>query len=313
MSRAPLVSVVMSVCNGQRYLSSSLDSILAQEGVDLEVVVVDDGSTDASARILADYARRDPRVRVLTQANAGLTRSLAQGCAEARGRFIARQDDDDVSVPGRLGALATLLSRESSIAVASSWVERIGPRDEPLGCASFPRDPADATDEVLLSGRSPVHGSTMFRKEDLEAVGGYRPQFYFAQDADLWFRLADRGRFQFLPEVLYRFRVVEGSISSKHRSSQLRLYELAKECRRARQEGRSEGPLLAEAEGIRPGLVKAGKAKKGAGDYFVGRTLLGNGDPRAIGYLRSYVRQAPFDPKGWISLFQAGLSRRSAR
>ncbi len=313
MSRTPLVSVVMSVYNGQRYLSTSLDSVLSQDGVDFEVVVVDDGSTDGSAGILSAYARRDQRVRVLRQENGGLTRALARGCAESRGILLARQDDDDVSMPGRLAKLAEVLEGCPGVAVASSWVESIGPEDEPLDRTSFSEDVTTATRGVLLSGRSPVHGSVMFRRRDLEAVGGYRPQFYFAQDADLWFRIAREGWFQFLPEVLYQFRIVEGSISSTHRASQVRLYELAKECHRAREAGRSEGPLLAEAEAIRPGLMRSGRAKRGAGTHFIGRTLLRKRDPRAFGYLKSYVRQSPFDPKGWVSLLQAVLARRIAR
>lgn len=313
MKGAPLVSVVMSVYNGQRYLADSLDSVLSQEGVELELVVVDDGSTDGSAALLADYARRDARVRVFRQENGGLTRALARACGEAHGRLLARQDDDDVSSPGRLAKLAAVLEGSPEVAVASSWVEWVGPRDEFLGRAEFPKDPAIATEDVLRSGRSPVHGSTMFRKADLDAVGGYRPQFYFAQDADLWLRIADRGRFQFLPEVLYRFRVVEGSISTRYRAPQLKLHDLARECRRARQAGRAEEPLLALAEGIRPGRVKEGTARKGAGTYFIGRTLLGNGDPRALEYLRAYVRQAPLDPRGWVSVVQAALAARSGR
>jgi glycosyltransferase involved in cell wall biosynthesis len=310
MTRKPLVSVVMSVYNGQRYLPASLDSILSQEGVDFEVVVVDDGSTEECAEVLSGYAGRDPRVRILRQENGGLTRALVRACAEARGLFLARQDDDDVSMPGRLLKLATVLEKSPEVAVAASWVECIGPEDESLSIASFPVGVATGTDGVLEHRRSPVHGSVMFRKRDLEAVGNYRPQFYFAQDSDLWFRLAARGGFLFVPEVLYRLRIAEGSISARHRESQLRLYGLARECWRARTEGRPEGPFLEEAMGIRPGRTKEGRTKKGEGTYFIGRTLLRNGDPRALGYLRSYVRQSPFDPKGWISVLQAAFARR---
>src|SRR5947208_3071693 len=96
------VSVVTAVYNGGRYLRPALASILEQDGVALELVVVDDGSTDDTAAILDELARRDERVRVLRQPNQGLTDALVRGCSEARGEFIARQDADDVSLPGRL-------------------------------------------------------------------------------------------------------------------------------------------------------------------------------------------------------------------
>ena len=106
---SPLVSVVMSVFNGGDYLQTALESVLDQEGVDFEFVVVDDGSTDGSAAKLAEIARRDARVRVIRQENAGLTRALMRGCSEARGDFVARQDGDDLSCAGRLARQARVL------------------------------------------------------------------------------------------------------------------------------------------------------------------------------------------------------------
>lgn len=310
MTPTTLVSVVMSTYNGQRYLGASLDSVLSQEGIDFEVVVVDDGSTDTSTEILSEYARRDRRLRVIRQENRGLTRALARGCEEARGRLIARQDDDDTSVTWRLSRLAAVLERHPEVAVASSWVESIGPEDEFLSVTTYPDDVNTATEGVLHRRRSPFHGSVMFRKEDFGAVGGYRPQFYFAQDADLWFRIAERGGFLFVPEVLYRFRITEGAISTRHRDSQVKLYALAEECRSARRSGRSDDDFLAQAAEIRPGMSGGGRTKRGAGAYFLGRTLLRNGDSRARKYLRAYVRERPFDPRGWLGLFQAVLPLR---
>ncbi|MGH9760030.1 MAG: glycosyltransferase family 2 protein [Blastocatellia bacterium] len=91
------ISVVMSVYNGEDHLAESVDSILDQKGVSLEFIVVDDGSTDKSGEILADYSRRDSSVRVLSRENQGLTRALIAGCAAARGKYIARQDVGDIS------------------------------------------------------------------------------------------------------------------------------------------------------------------------------------------------------------------------
>src|SRR5438445_3821400 len=92
MNTYPEVSVVMGVYNGASHLAATLDSILSQDGVELEFIVVNDGSTDESAEILNCYASRDSRVRVIHQDRAGLTRALISGCDAARGEFIARQD-----------------------------------------------------------------------------------------------------------------------------------------------------------------------------------------------------------------------------
>ena len=118
----PVVSVVISVFNAGALLPQAMRSVLDQEGVDFEIVVVDDGSTDGSGEALDRYAREDPRVRVLHQENAGLTKALIRGCSQARGELIARQDVDDVSLPGRLEKQARLLRSDPSLAMVSSGV-----------------------------------------------------------------------------------------------------------------------------------------------------------------------------------------------
>ena len=102
MTASPNISVVMGVYNGAANLRDTVQSVLSQEGVDLEFVIVDDGSTDSTPVLLEEVARTDRRVRVARQSNLGLTRALIRGCAEARGEFIARQDCGDLSLPGRL-------------------------------------------------------------------------------------------------------------------------------------------------------------------------------------------------------------------
>lgn len=301
------VSVVLGTFNGSRYLGAALDSVLVQEGVDLEVVVVDDGSTDSSPEILATVARRDSRVRVIRQENAGLTRALARGCEAATGEYIVRQDDDDLSCPGRVEKLIHVLATRPEVAVATSWNELVGPKDEHLDFVRFPEGVEAGTEVVLEQKRNPAHGSVAFRKTDYEAAGGYRPTFYFAQDTDLWLRLAERGGVLFLPEVLYRVRAVDGSITTRHRAAQAQLFELARECRQARAAGEPEAPILERASRIRPGGETGAGAKNGAGTYFIGRMLIRNRDPRALEYMRRYVGLRPTDPKGWAGMAQAAL------
>lgn len=300
--------MVLSVYNGEKYLNACLDSLFSQLRVDFEIVVVDDGSTDHTSMILAERARQDPRLRIVTQLNTGLTQALMRGCAEARGAFIARQDCDDLSLPGRLEVQAAVLRSRPSVAVVSCWVRSIGPEGEMLGDGRYPEGETLGTESVLSLGRCPIHGSVMFRKGDFDLVGGYRAEFYFAQDADLWFRLGESGgSFYFVPDILYEHRITESSVSSRYREAQRRLAGLVGACREARVHGAPEESLLAKARKIRPGAVVPVKTKPGVGAYFIGRTLLGLQDPRARGYLRAYIRQRPFDPRGWVSLVQAAF------
>jgi len=164
--QTPEVSVVMGVFNDERYLRASLQSVLAQEGVDFEFIIVDDGSVDGTADILAEFARCDARLRVFTRPNEGLTRALIWGCEQARGCFIARQDADDLSMPGRLVAQAELLRADKELSFVSSWAEMMGPDDEPLMLHTRPGTAIEAT-ELLMRRRSgpPGHGSVMMRRD----------------------------------------------------------------------------------------------------------------------------------------------------
>jgi glycosyltransferase involved in cell wall biosynthesis len=112
------MSVVMSVYNGVNRLHETMESILSQEGVSLEFIVIDDGSKDGSDVVLDNYARHDARVRIVHQENQGLTRALIRGCEAARGKYIARQDAGDISLPNRLRLQKAVLDQQEDCAFA---------------------------------------------------------------------------------------------------------------------------------------------------------------------------------------------------
>jgi glycosyltransferase involved in cell wall biosynthesis len=283
----------MGVYNTGRYVRAAIDSVLNQQGVDFEFIIVDDGSTDCSPDILAEASARDARVRVITQANAGLTQALIRGCAAARGRYIARQDGDDLSLPDRLRAQAELLDSDPTLAFVSCWSEVIGPEDEPLITHRRPATASAATD-LLIHGRSgpPGHGSVMFRRDAYERVGGYRAVFYYAQDSDLWLRLANIGRLNYVPRVLYRYRISAESMSGQLHSAKLPYAQLIEELRAARERGEDEAPIL---EHFDPPPRKSDGVVSSADttQYFIARCLMSRRDPRARGYLRSCLRSNP--------------------
>jgi len=244
----PTISVVTSVYNGAEYLRQSLESVLGQTDIDFEFLIVDDGSTDESAAILAEYAARDARIRVIEQHNQGLTKALIRGCAEARGEYIARHDGDDLSLPGRFATQVAWLQAHSEASFVSCWSYGIGPAGEVLFEVKRPSHAEEVMAGLVEREEGPPgHGSVMFRAEAYRQVGGYRAEFRYAQDWDLWLRLAEVGQFACVPQFGYAYRVSESSISAFRRRQQLRLAEIAHACRGARQRGESEMPLLAEA------------------------------------------------------------------
>lgn len=298
--RIPEVSVVMSAYNGERYLRAAVDSVLAQQGVDFEFIIVDDGSTDSTPAILAEVARLDPRVRVITQENAGLTRALIKGCSAARGRYIARQDCDDLSLPDRLRLQAEMLSADPRLSFVSSWAEVIGPGDERLLTFRRPGTAQAATD-LLNHGRTgpPGHGSVMFRRDAYERVGGYRAIFYYAQDGDLWLRLATIGQLNYVQRVLYQYRVSAESISGRLHAAKMPYAELIDRLHAARQRGEDEAPIFARAALPRPGATRRGGSSAGSTMYFIARCLVRRRDPRAKGYLRACLRAEPSNLRAW--------------
>jgi len=315
---SPAVSVVMSVYNAARYLRDSVESILGQSFGDFEFVIVNDGSTDASRDILAEYERQDRRIRMIDQENQGLTRALIRGCNEAGGRYIARQDADDLSHPRRLAEQAALLDRDPAVGFVSCWAQYIGPEGELLEKVTRPADPQEAT-RLLLDERQgpPAHGSVMFRESTYKEAGGYRRQFYYAQDSDLWLRAAERAWIAYVPKVLYQYRREIDSVSGRYRPVQKEFGVLGQQCRAARRDGRCEEPYLQRAGDLAKqvrlarhnGTPNASRGTQMA--YLIGSRLAQQGDRRAAKYLWQVLRHRPWHWRAWVRLVQSQAIRRS--
>jgi glycosyltransferase involved in cell wall biosynthesis len=305
MTPAPHVSVVMGVYNGAATLHDSVRSVLSQEDVDFEFIIVDDGSTDASAGILDEFARADRRVRVIRQENRGLTRALIRGCAAAGGKYIARHDCDDLSLPGKLGRELQVIESQPGVALVSCGARFVGPKGEPL--YEISSTGGDATDDLLTLDprrlRGPAgHGSTLFRRDMYERVGGYREQFYFAQDLDLWTRLVEHGRHVVIPDVLYQVNVALDSISSLQRGRQVACASVIVECARLRRAGQTEATALAEARAIVPDGKETRASDRADALYFVGACLRKRRDPRARQYFLDALRAYPLHVKSAMRL-----------
>jgi glycosyltransferase involved in cell wall biosynthesis len=303
----PAISVVMGTYNAGKVLRESCMSLLkGHEAVPLEVIVVDDGSTDDSAELLAALAQDDVRLRVLMQPNQGLTAALVAGCKLARGRYIARQDAGDVSLPGRLVKQMARLAHEPDAVMCSSFAEFRGPRDELLYTSAVDEAALQCDADGMARGPS-HHGTVMMHRDAYEAVGGYRRAFYFAQDVDLWSRLTERGCHVVVPEVLYRARLEPGALSGRYAREQRRLARLIRQAAAARRAGRDESALLAAAAKIRPrrrGGTRRGYAK---GAYFIGSCLQGRDPAAARRYLLEAVANNPMHLRAWARLAQLSV------
>ena len=311
----PRVSVVLGVFEGAAVLDETLASIAVQTLGDFECIVVDDGSTDPRvAEQLADWVRRDARFRVIRQPNQGLTRALIAGCAEARGPFIARIDVGDTMAPERLAEQAAVLERYPDCAFAAVRTQFHGPAWEPLhvnaglGPWPVPGSILPAAADAGLEGDIPHHGSVMMRRAACEQVGGYRAEFYYGQDWDLWYRLAEVGTFAMVPRVLYHARLFPEAISMTHAERQRSVAACSLGAFQARRRGEDERPWLRQAAAVRPqakSAAQGGRRGHEPGYYFIGEALRRVGDPACRTYLARAIRERPSSLRAWVRLVQA--------
>jgi len=209
----PTVSVLLPVHNAARYVSATIQSVLDQTWTDFEFLITDDGSTDASADIIRQATRHDPRVHFRQQANAGFAETLNRMLEVARGKYLARIDADDMAYPLRFAEQVHYLDSHPEVAVVGTAVMNIDRDGDSLGSSLFPVD-HDAIESSLLAGSGGIiHPSTMIRGSAMRQVGGYASDLPIVEDQDLWLRLARVGRLANLEGVLLKYRVHDENMS----------------------------------------------------------------------------------------------------
>lgn len=296
---SPDVSVVIGVRNAAASIASTLASLTSQQQVILEIVVVDDGSSDGTAELLQRLAAAEPRLRLLRRPPRGLTAALIEGCAAARGRYLARQDAGDWSLPGRLARQLACLEADPQASLCSTHVRCTVEDDVTLELRRIP-------EERLQDGLTgpAIHGSVMIRRSAYLRVGGYRPMFYYAQDLDLWSRLVECGPHRVVPEVLYRAGWAADSISGSRRREQERYRSLIVAATAARRSGRSEAPWLRRAERLAAHCRQAPARPRrlAEGHYFIGSCLLADHPELARRYLQTCLEHNPLHWRARLKL-----------
>ena len=213
----PAVSVLMPVYNAQRYLPSAVQSVLGQTFADFELIVVDDGSADASLDILRRYAAADPRVRIISRPNAGLVASLNEALAVARGRLVARMDADDICQPERFAKQVAFLDAHPDHVLVGSHVTIMDQHGHLIGRMPDVAFGHERIEHALLHRGWPmVHPTVMMRADALRHAGAYRADTWPYEDHDLFLRLGEIGRIENLPDVLLHYRKHAASISAQN-------------------------------------------------------------------------------------------------
>lgn len=214
---SPKVSVIMPVYNGQDYLSQAIESILDQTFTDFEFIIIDDGSTDNSFKIIKSY--NDPRIVLIrNETNLKLIASLNKGLNLAKGKYIARMDADDISLPERLARQVEFMDEHPNIGVCGTWTELFGDCEQ-----SFWRftNQSDAVKCMLLFGCCIVHPSVMIRRRIVETGLCYSPLYPHAEDYAFWVHIAQHYEVTNIPEILFKYRKTASQVSSKYAEQQI--------------------------------------------------------------------------------------------
>ena len=217
----PLVTVLLPCYNAARYLAASLESLVNQTYAALEILAIDDGSTDATGKILAEFARRDARVRLApNDRNRGLIYTLNRGVALATGSLIARMDADDVSLPQRIERQAEYFERFPETQLLSSDVSYIREDGELLYDPVVHRF-SDSTLRFPMFFTNPICHPTIMARTSTMRSFEYSPSAVHSEDFELWTRMLEHGVvFRNVPERLLRFRPNLASVSTRHFAQQ---------------------------------------------------------------------------------------------
>ena len=221
----PLVTVLMPVYNAEKYLPNALESILNQTYKNLEILIINDGSTDNSEKIILSY--NDPRIRYIKQNNVGVGETLRRGVELATGELIRRMDADDLTTLDSIEIQVKFLLKHPKFGMVAAQQCHITENGKIARHKTIPRpewfngQPYRTLkfDDFQLDKTPPiVHGTAMFYRNLALEVGNYRPWFRVAEDYDLWLRIMERKKIAVLNKCLYFLRIHSNSATAKYRS-----------------------------------------------------------------------------------------------
>ncbi len=212
-NNSPILSVLLPVYNHAKYVSKAIDSILSQTYKDFELIIIDDASTEDLMSILSSYT--DSRIRLHSNdKNIGVTKTLNKAIKLSRGKYLARQDSDDISFSKRFEMQIKAFDNEQ-VGLVGTWAHAIDFKGEvvPKTYLQQIREVGDyQIKDYLKQKNCLVHGSVMFRKEVVDKIGYYDPELYFAQDYNYWLRIAKFFDIKVVQQDLYIYRKHEETV-----------------------------------------------------------------------------------------------------
>ena len=214
--KRPKVSVITIVFNGEEFIEGAIRSIARQTFADFEYVIVDDGSNDGTAKVLAEWSERDTRIKVVHQQNRGIPKSYNRALEMAQGEYIAVLDADDLAFPTRLEEQVSFLDRHVDVGLVGSAELAMEVTDRRFWLVNHPVEDTDIR-RSWVHQQVFTHSATMVRRQTLLEVGHYDENLPVGCDPDLWLRIIERWKGANLPDPLVLRRYHSKQVSRTHR------------------------------------------------------------------------------------------------
>jgi len=208
------ISVILPCYNGGKYLSEAISSILAQTHRNIEFIIINDGSKDDSLAVINGYAQQDPRIRVISRENRGLVSSLNEGISLATGEFIARMDQDDISLPNRLESQLAYMEN-NSLDLVGAAVLRFHSTSDKVKPKHYPVEHDELATSIITLGPSFAHPTVLARRTVFDSFK-YDPRYEYAEDYALWLTITLSNKFKLgnMREILLHYRRHETQMTS---------------------------------------------------------------------------------------------------
>ena len=218
----PLVSVVLPAYNAELYIKEAVTSILHQTFTNIEIIIIEDKSSDKTLEIINTLSKSDVRIKIIkNKVNEGIVCCLNKGINAAQANLIARMDADDIAKKDRLYKQVNFLENNPDTILIGSGIETIDSKGKHINFQNYPSNDNEITH--MLRHKSPfAHPTVIFNKECVIKVGGYRQKYRTGQDYDLWSRLQKEGKFANINEPLLKYRIHDEQVTFKKLKEQHR-------------------------------------------------------------------------------------------
>ena len=312
----PGITVLMPVYNGARYLAEAIESVLGQTYRCFELLIMDDGSTDDTPRILAAYAARDARVRIVRHRNMDQPATLNRGLELARHDWVAILDHDDICQPQRLERQLAILAREPEARLVGTWVKEINAAGAEIGERSGGPTSAAEFHALDAAGKRVqlTHPSVLMHRPTILALGGYDPAFGPAADTELWTRAAREHTIVVVPEHLVLYRIHSQSMSFRRVFEQREMLRWILE-RDAARRGDRALPSFAAFRAARPWwrLRRWRERRQDLFWFFRSHCLLAASDGKVLAAPALALCAAVVAPRNAVRLARRRLGERLSR